>query len=418
MMIKEMKGNEKRIRRNISRIVALIVVFALVCALTAFAASPEVYNVDIYDGNEVTRVLTSRTDAFEIVAQAKIELNEDDMLNLDRFAVGQESIIIIYRAADIELVTADGNTQSVRFAGTVSDLLESRHIQLGEDYMVNYPLNTELVSGMKVTVIKSYTVFVSVDGATTSYKTGLGTVADVLEKAEITLSDNDEVVPDVNTELSDGLEISVNRVEYVTREQNEVVEFSKEKMQSTELYVGSSKIMQKGENGVKTVTYEDKYVNGKLQSSTVVNEVLVKQAVSQITAVGTKDKPVTVAAVKYGGSMISELSVPLSVKIENGRPVNYKRAVRGMASAYSCSSGSLTASGRPVMPGHVAVDPNQFPYGTKLWIVSDDGIVYGYSIAADTGGFVNKGKFTVDLFMNTEAECRSWGARNVTIYVL
>ena len=45
-------------------------------------------------------------------------------------------------------------------------------------------------------------------------------------------------------------------------------------------------------------------------------------------------------------------------------------------------------------------------------------MVYGYGIAADTGGFVKKGKFTVDLFMNTTAQCRQWGARDVIIYVL
>lgn len=60
-MISEMKGNEKKTRRTVSRVTALVLVLALVCALTAFAASPEVYNVDIYDGNEVTRVSTSKS---------------------------------------------------------------------------------------------------------------------------------------------------------------------------------------------------------------------------------------------------------------------------------------------------------------------------------------------------------------------
>ena len=66
----------------------------------------------------------------------------------------------------------------------------------------------------------------------------------------------------------------------------------------------------------------------------------------------------------------------------------------------------------------IAVNPKQIPYGTEMWIVSDDGVVYGYCIAADTGGFVNKGKFTVDLYMNSTSQCRQWGARNVTIYIL
>ncbi len=72
------------------------------------------------------------------------------------------------------------------------------------------------------------------------------------------------------------------------------------------------------------------------------------------------------------------------------------------------------------MPGRVAVDPDQIPYGTKLYIVSSDGrYVYGYAVAADTGGFVWNGSgTTVDLYMNTYSECMSFGRRTVEIYVL
>ncbi|NLP49092.1 MAG: hypothetical protein GX345_09195, partial [Clostridiales bacterium] len=78
------------------------------------------------------------------------------------------------------------------------------------------------------------------------------------------------------------------------------------------------------------------------------------------------------------------------------------------------------ASGRPAMQGHVAVNPKQFPYGTRLYIVSHDGkYLYGYCIAADTGGFVKWANGpTVDLFFNTNEACRQFGVRNVRIYVL
>lgn len=417
-MIKEMKGNEKIARKNVTRVIAFIVVFALVCALTAFAASPEVYNVDIYDGNTAIRVETNKNVAADVVLQAEILLNEDDVLNLDRFAVGEDSIIIIYRAADIEFTLLNGKTESLRFAGTVEDLLKSKSVELGDNYKVNYPLSTQVENGMKIVVDEAYTVFVTADGITSEYKMGNGTVDDVLLKAGITLGEDDEVTPAADTKITDGLEITVDRVEYLTREQSVDIEFAKKIVKTDTLYVGTSKIIQKGENGSKTVTYKDKYVNGELVSSTVINEVLVKAAVDQIKSVGTKHKAVTVSAINYKGSMISELSVPSRINIENGVPTNYKRIVTGKASAYNEPAGSITASGRAVKPGYIAVDPKQFPYGTELWVVSNDGIVYGYCIAADTGGFVHRGKFTVDLFMNSEAQCVQWGARDVTIYVL
>ena len=52
-------------------------------------------------------------------------------------------------------------------------------------------------------------------------------------------------------------------------------------------------------------------------------------------------------------------------------------------------------------------------------IVSADGkYVYGYCVAADTGGFVKMGNTDVDLYMDNEDMCYDWGNRNIKIYVL
>ena len=102
---------------------------------------------------------------------------------------------------------------------------------------------------------------------------------------------------------------------------------------------------------------------------------------------------------------------------ENNVPTNYKYKITGRAAAY-CQPGGKTATGKAVMPGRVAVNPKQIPYGTEMWIVSNDGVVYGYAVAEDTGGFAKKGYYTVDLYMNSNKQCRQWGDRGVTIYVL
>ncbi len=51
-------------------------------------------------------------------------------------------------------------------------------------------------------------------------------------------------------------------------------------------------------------------------------------------------------------------------------------------------------------------------------MTADGSIVYGYAVAADTGGFTKKGKIIADLFFGSYAECISFGVRNVEIYVL
>ena len=109
---------------------------------------------------------------------------------------------------------------------------------------------------------------------------------------------------------------------------------------------------------------------------------------------------------------------PIVVKLnKNGIPVDYKYCISGKATAYT--GDPETSTGRTPMPGHIAVDPKEIPYGTELYVVSADGTyVYGYCIAADTGGFVEMVNTDIDLYMDNKAMCREWGNRNVKIYVL
>lgn len=417
-MITELKGYAKATRATFWKVTALIMAFAVLCAGTAFAAAPSSYVVDIYDGSEIARVETSKTDAYEIVEQADIALSENDRLSLEAFTPGEDSVITIYRAASVTFTDLNGVSTQLVLAGTVSDLLTELSVTVTEGQLVNVPTDTVLVDGLAVKLTNAYHISVTADGVTNALLIGEGTVADALQQANISLGENDEVKPALTDVLYDTLSITVYRVTYTERTVNEKIAFAKKTVKSSSMYEGTSEITQAGQNGEKTVTYRDKIVDGVYASSDVLSETVLTEAVPQITTVGTKQKAISVARLRNGGAPISELVQPESLKIENGAPTEYKQIITGKAAAYTASSGSKTASGRAVKPGYIAVNPNQIPYGSELWIVSTDGIVYGYAIAADTGGFVKKGKFTVDLFMNTESECRQWGSRDVVIYVL
>lgn len=119
-----------------------------------------------------------------------------------------------------------------------------------------------------------------------------------------------------------------------------------------------------------------------------------------------------------GWGQISTIPVPDDIRFdENGIPLNYSYTVSGKTTAYA--SGYITSTGTGVYPGIVAVNPRIIPYGSRLWIVAYDGTVYGYGIAADTGGFIYFSNPPVaDLYMWSESECDWWGVRGATVYVL
>lgn len=131
-----------------------------------------------------------------------------------------------------------------------------------------------------------------------------------------------------------------------------------------------------------------------------------------VTEAAFADAPEAVKAV-------SRFEVPDWLTLdENGVPTEYVDTISGKSCAYTADPGALMSTGKAVFQGYVAVDPNIIPYGSELYIVADDGEVYGYAIAADTGYSVRQGHIIVDLFMDEYNDCIQWGAKNVTIYVL
>lgn len=116
---------------------------------------------------------------------------------------------------------------------------------------------------------------------------------------------------------------------------------------------------------------------------------------------------------------VSLLDVPEWLSFdENGVPTEYVTVLTGNACAYTAEPDALMSTGESVFQGYVAVDPDIIPYGSELYIVAEDGEVYGYAIAADTGYSVREGHIIVDLFMNEYDDCIQWGNKPVNVYVL
>lgn len=410
---KELAAYARSIR---SRIIATVLL-AVFCAGTVFAAATATYTVTLVDDGQARSVITTRSDANAILDQAKVELGADDMVELSDFISGEDSTITIYRAKNVTVSDGGAFSKSISAAGTVADAVEKSGMTLKESDVLNFSKDTLLKEGMSISVQVAFPVRVTADGKTTQVEVVGGTVEEAIRAAGVSMDADDESTPAKDQAVAKGMEIQVDRVEYKLRTKTETIVFEKLTEKSVSMYTDQRKVVQKGQNGEKEVAYRDRYVNGKLVKTTVDSEKILKKAVAQKTLVGTLRR-VTKIKLKNGLTPISDLKVPSHVKLNaNGVPTKYKKIVDGKAAAYSGGWG--TASGRKPMPGHIAVDPKQFPYGTEMWIVSTDGkYVYGYAIAADTGGFVQQKTFTVDLYMHSYEEACRWGARQVRIYVL
>jgi 3D (Asp-Asp-Asp) domain-containing protein len=99
-------------------------------------------------------------------------------------------------------------------------------------------------------------------------------------------------------------------------------------------------------------------------------------------------------------------STPAAAAASAASVVDGARTMTVTSTGYSMPG--RTATGLPVGPGIVAVDPAVIPLGTRLSIPG-----YGEGVAADTGGSVQG--LTIDLWFPTLAEALAWGRRTVTI---
>lgn len=221
---------------------------------------------------------------------------------------------------------------------------------------------------------------------------------ELLKLEGITLQGKDKISPDVSTKLTEGLDVRIIRVDNKLFKETKPIEFATVIKTNSSLPNTTRRIIQKGSAGVRTITTNVTYEDGKEVARKLVSEIISKKPVANIIIQGTYP----LMPVSRGGNIL-----PFS-KIVNVRATAYW-AVNGVGS-------TRTASGRlavrdPNGYSTIAVDRHVFPYGTKLFIEG-----YGFAIAADTGTAIVGSR--IDVYFNTYSEACRYGSKYVKVYVL
>ena len=286
------------------------------------------------------------------------------------------------------------------------ELLESVGKTLGEldDTVVSETENGDI----EVIVMRAGTVNVIADGV----KQTIGVryddkVSDALARAAVTVGEIDEVSAPQDSIVSYGSDITVSRI--AITEETKIVEIPYEKQvkKNKNKYVGQVTVLQKGKNGTKEQVVEVKTRDGVVVSETVMKETVIEQPIHRITEQGTRISPNVIGA---SGTVTSRDGA-----------LRYSKVLEVTATAYSAEehyTNQWTASGARARVGLIAVDPRVIPLGTRMYITSMDGKswVYGYAVAADTGGAIKGNK--IDLYFDTVRECNKFGRRKAKVYIL
>ena len=176
---------------------------------------------------------------------------------------------------------------------------------------------------------------------------------------------------------------------------------------------GVEQVMTEGRDGELLCTALVTYTDGEEVSRQRLSQRVTVNPVTEVVAVGT--------GLQAAGSHTPEVVIQDgTITLPTGEKLTYRDTMQVRATSYTHTDAgcdTITATGTTVRIGTVAVDPRYIPYGTRMFIVSNDGsYLYGISVAEDCGGAIKEDR--IDLYFPTTAECFQFGFRDCTVYFL
>jgi len=247
-------------------------------------------------------------------------------------------------------LSIDGRAQQVRtFGSTVSDVLSSQHVRLGDHDVVAPGRSSSLKDGATIAVKYGRPLDVKVDGQTDRYWTTATNVASALEqlglrfsgadmsasrgatisrsgmdlavvtekKLTVKLGDTkkktatvtaltvrealrelghpahsgDKVSPSLDTTLQDGDTLTLVRVKVVKRTVAQKIGHGTVKKSDPDLYAGQTRTVRAGRDGSRDVVYKMVFENGTLKAKRALRSHTTAKPVDTVVRVGTKHRP-------------------------------------------------------------------------------------------------------------------------------
>ena len=312
--------------------------------------------------------------------------------------------------AQTTYVITDGSRVLVHTT-TVTDpetVLDEAGLTLGADDTYTIQASYGVV---EYNVRRSQRIWIDYYGEEMEVTSSGETVEELLNRLNLSWGPEDTISLPLNTETYDGMELAVAKVVKEEQTYTEVLAHDTVICSDPSLAADSELVLTEGIDGEVTCTAAVVYVNGVETERTVLSETVTRQPVDEVIAVGSaQDSELTEAmALPVIGDGV--------ITLPTGEVLTYTDVIRSYATAY-CDKG-LTATGTQARVGAIAVDPTVIPYGTRMFIVSEDGqYIYGIATAEDCGSKDHIYGTRIDLHYDTEYECIQFGARYCQVYIL
>ena len=272
---------------------------------------------------------------------------------------------------------------------------------------------THAIAGIsEINVQRGQTIFIDYYGEPMEAASIGETVRELLTRLNLSWSSEDTISVPLDQKTFDGMELTVAHVVRQEQTYTEMLAHNTVYCHDPALPAGTERVLTEGIDGWMVCTATVTYVNGRETERTVLSQRVTSQPVDEIIAVGTGTDTDDVSAdlPVIGDGMIT---------LPTGEVLTYTKVIHSLATAYYNQYHRTTATGTEPRVGAIAVDPRVIPYGTRMFIVSEDGeYIYGIATAEDCGSKEHIAGTRIDLFYDTREECIQFGARKCLVYIL
>ncbi len=309
------------------------------------------------------------------------------------------------------ITDGDRTVTYTTFATDPADVLGQAGMDLGE----YDTYTTEAVEGTEaITIQRSQHVTIEYHGQTTKTTTFGETAGELLNRLSMDVSGEDVVSHGMEEETYDGMVLRVDRVQTVEETFTTILNHEVSHHDDPSLPAGVEEVRTEGVDGELLCTAEVTYINGRETGRRITGQTVLRSPVTELIGVGTGES--VAPSNPEGVPVIADGYITLPT----GEVLTYTDTAAIRATAYTHTDKGcdmITATGTTVHRGTVAVDPRYIPYGTRMFIVSNDGAyVYGVAVAEDCGGDIKGDR--MDLYFPTYDECIQFGRRVCTLYFL
>jgi uncharacterized protein YabE (DUF348 family) len=359
-------------------------------------------SVNVSVDGETTSLWTTLTSPAEILVSAGVSITAGDRLLIngtltDPAALSQWTLPV--SSIDVRhpvtlRIHDEGQLQTVETtASTVGEALFEAGITLYLTDSAIPNLNTPLSDDLDVIINRANPVEIIADGTTIRTRSPGATIAEALAAAGITLVGMDYAIPAEATRLYPGMSIRVIRVREEIETQQETLPFETVYQPDNSLELDTQQVSQAGQEGVREMRTRVRYENGFAVGRTTDAPVIVRAPVNRVIGYGTN-------------------VVIRTVETPEG-PREYWRKLRMYATSYhpaALGGDNITATGRTLQKGIIGADPDILPYHTQIYVPN-----YGIGSIEDTGG-PRSFSLWIDLGYS-DSDWRGW-AGYVDVYIL